>query len=154
MCRAEGPQVSWFTSCSLGTEHRDISPAKVEVNRDPQPNHHHADMSNQSWAAVQWGMSKHLIRLMIPPNPKPIGYKPWEDWKSHQLSHILINFEVSAFKRFNMWSYLQLVVGIFTDRRAEAPWTREESGQQNCWILKRGPKNCSKLADWSSLIIA
>lgn len=66
------------------------------------------------------------------PRPQPIGYKPWEDWKSHQLSHILINFEVSAFKRFNMWSYLQLVVGIFTDRRAEAPWTREESGQKNC----------------------
>ena len=137
------------------TEHRDISPAKVEVNRDPQPNHHASCWHEQSiMSCSSVGYVKTSNEANDTPRPKPIGYKPWEDWKSHQLSHILINFEVSAFKRFNMWSYLQLVVGIFTDRRAEAPWTREESGQKNCWVLKRGPKNCSKLADWSSLIIA
>ena len=30
------------------TEHRDISPAKVEVNRDPQPNHHASCWHEQS----------------------------------------------------------------------------------------------------------
>ena len=88
------------------------------------------------------------MRLMIP--PKPIGYKPGEDWKSHLLSHILINFEVSAFKRFNMWSYLQLVVGIFTEPTSRSTMDPRRIGAKK--LLN--PKNLSqKLFKIGRLII-